>query len=53
MKYISYKHIKEFCADLKLLYTAVSEEQAIIEFDKIRLKWESKYPYAIKSWNNN
>lgn len=53
MKYVSYKDIKEFCADLKLLYTAVSEEQAIIEFDKIRLKWEAKYPYAIKSWDNN
>lgn len=53
MKYISYKDMKEFCADLKALYTAISEEQALVEFDKIRDKWAAKYPYAIKSWENN
>lgn len=53
MKYVSYKDVKHFCADLRSLYTAPSEEQALYELDKIKAKWESKYPFSIKSWEAN
>ncbi|WP_315115525.1 IS256 family transposase [Clostridium intestinale] len=52
-KYLSYKDLKAFNADLKLVYTAVSEELALAELDKVEEKWGDKYLIAIKSWRNN
>lgn len=53
LKYVSYKDSKAFCTDLRTLYTAPSEEQALYELDRIRDKWGSRYPFAIKSWESN
>ncbi len=52
-KYVVWKDKKEFTKDLKDIYTAPNKqaaEQALLTFD---LKWKSKYPYAIKSWQEN
>lgn len=52
-KYVNYKDRKEFCADMKAIYTASTEElalQALVELDE---KWGAKYAYAIKSWQDN
>lgn len=53
LKYVSYKDSKAFCADLKTLYTAPSEDQALYELERIRDKWGSRYPFAVKSWESN
>jgi putative transposase len=52
-KYVSYKHIKEFVADLKTVYTALTEEQAYENLIAFKEKWGTKYPSAIKSWEDN
>lgn len=52
-KFVNYKDRKQFCADMKLIYTSASEEiglEALVGFDK---KWGKKYGYAVKSWESN
>ncbi len=53
MKYIPYKDRKAFAKDLKAVYTAVNEDDAIKNLDIAKDKWYSKYPHAIDSWYNN
>ena len=52
-RYLSYKDIKEFNADLKLVYTAVNEDAALQALSSLDEKWGDKYLLAIKSWRNN
>lgn len=52
-RYVNYKDRKAFCADMKPIYKAVNEEDALeslVEFDE---KWGKKYPYAVKVWQSN
>jgi len=51
--YRSYKYLKPFVADLKLVYKAATEEGALHELDRFEAKWVSKYPNAVRSWRNN
>jgi len=53
IKYIPYKDKKEFCKDLKLVYTAPNEECALLELDNLESKWRDKYAISIASWRNN
>ena len=52
-KYVPYTDIKAFMVDLKQIYTAASEEEALIAFEVAGEKWRKKYPSAIKSWEQN
>lgn len=52
-RYVSYKDIKAFVADLKTIYTAVSEDEALENLLVAKEKWGAKYPAAIKSWETN
>ena len=52
-KYVSYKHIKEFVADLKLIYTSINEETAMERLIEFKEKWGREYPTAIRSWEEN
>ncbi|EJO5349587.1 IS256 family transposase [Clostridium botulinum] len=52
-KYVSYKDLKEFNADLKLVYTATTEEAALAQLERFEQKWGDKYLIAIRSWKNN
>ncbi len=52
-KYVSYKDLKRFTADLKPIYKAVSEEEGLRALDSFEQTWGKKYPLAIKSWRNN
>jgi len=52
-KFISYKDIKQFMADLKRVYQATTEEIALQELDMLEEKWGGKYPNSIASWRNN
>lgn len=52
-KYVSYKDLKQFTADLKPVYKAVSEEAGLAALDGFDEKWGGRYPLAVKSWRNN
>lgn len=53
LKYVASKDMKEFAADLKTIYQAVSEKLALEELDKVNEKWSENYPNAMKSWYTN
>lgn len=53
LQYVSYKNKKEVAADLKLIYQAVSEEEALAALADFDQKWGKLYPHIAKSWQNN
>lgn len=53
LKYVASKDQKEFMADLKPVYRADNEPQALDELTKLKEKWEKKYPMVINSWETN
>lgn len=52
-KYVSYKERKELCADLKRVYSAVTEEDGLDALAEFAEKWDSSYPMISKSWKDN
>ena len=53
LKYVSYKDKKEFASDLKSIYLAATEAQALENLDKVSEKWDEKYPNSMTSWHQN
>jgi len=52
-RYVSYKDVKQFTADLKPVYKAPTEEVALAALDEFEAKWGSKYALGVKSWRAN
>jgi len=52
-RYVVWKDKKEFTRDMKHIYTAPTKEAAKAALGDFKTKWDSKYSYAIKSWENN
>ena len=52
-RFVSYKHIKELMTDLKKVYQAVSEDEAMNSLISFKDKWGKIYPSCIKSWEDN
>lgn len=52
-KFVVWKDRKEFCKDLKKIYTAVNKQVAFDELQVFKKKWGNKYKYAITSWEEN
>jgi transposase-like protein len=52
-RFVSYKDIKPFMSDLKLVYQAATEDVALQQLDTLENKWGKKYPSSIRSWQNN
>ncbi|MBQ6907863.1 MAG: IS256 family transposase [Clostridia bacterium] len=52
-RYVSYKDIKQFTADLKPVYKAPTEEIALAALDEFEEKCGVKYPLGVKSWRVN
>jgi len=53
MKYIPHKDKKAFAKDLKAVYGALNEDVALENLISAKETWGSKYPNAIKSWEDN
>ena len=53
IKYISSKDSREFMADLKEVYKAVNEEQALKALESLEETWGEKYSIVTQSWLNN
>ena len=53
LKYVSYKHRKAVVSDLKPIYTASTEEEAVSSLEAFAEKWDEQYPHISKSWYAN
>ena len=52
-RFVSYKDIKALMADLKLVYTAVTEDDALNNLIRFKEKWSKSYPSCVKTWEDN
>ena len=52
-KFVSYKDLKKICADLKAVYSANSEEEALSALEDFGEKWNDKYPMIYQSWQRH
>ena len=52
-KYVSYKDLKAVCKDLKQIYSAVNEQEALEALDDLGKKWNAKYPMIQRSWETH
>ena len=53
LKYVADKDRKPFANDLKTIYQAPSEEQALESLERVTKTWPVKYPNSMKSWKQN
>lgn len=53
VKFVYYKDKKEFCNDLKTIYTAKNEKDGYNNLQKVKEKWKNKYPNSLKNWEEN
>jgi putative transposase len=52
-KFVSYKDLKEVCADLKKIYSAATEDAGRLALEDSGEKWKTKYPVIFKSWDSH
>ncbi|MEQ1554106.1 MAG: IS256 family transposase [Ferruginibacter sp.] len=52
-RYVVWKDKKAFSVDMKLIYDAPTKQAAKAALDDFKNNWNHKYPYAIKSWEEN
>jgi len=52
-KYVSWKERKAICIDLKLIYSATTEEGGLLALEDFAEKWDKKYPMIYRSWKDN
>lgn len=52
-RFVPWKDRKQFCADMRTVYTAPNEEAGLDALDAFEQKWGAKYPHSIKSWRAN
>ena len=50
LKFVSYKDFKKVTADLKKIYTAPTEDMALLALDEFAKIWDKTYPHIAKSW---
>ena len=53
LKYVADKDRKPFCADLKTIYQAATDEKALEALERVTEKWSEKDPNSMKSWHQN
>ena len=53
LKYVSWKDYKKVTADLREIYQATTEAQALKALEDFGVKWDSQYSQISKSWTNN
>jgi putative transposase len=53
LNYVSWKQRKEVAADLKMIYSAPTVEEAEYHLEQFEEKWNASHPTIGKSWRNN
>ena len=52
-KYVNWKDMKEVMADLKKVYEAINEDEAMNGLMEFKEKWAKNYPSCVRSWEEN
>ena len=52
-RYVSHKDIKELMVDLKAVYQAITEDEALSALKAFKDKWQESYPSCVRSWESN
>ena len=52
-RYVVWKDKKAFSKDMKCIYDAPTKQAAKAALEDFKNNWNHKYPYAIKSWEDN
>jgi putative transposase len=53
LSFVTYKDRKTVAADLKPIYQAATESEALQALEQFQIKWEKRYPMIAKSWRAN
>lgn len=53
VKYVPWKDYKPVTADLKRIYQAATEDEALLALDQFSERWDDKYPQISKSWRSH
>ena len=53
LRYVSYKDYKRVTADLKQIYRAATEGQALLALEQFATQWDEKYPKISQSWTSH
>ena len=53
LKYVTTRDKKALMADLKLIYTAATEQEALAALDAFEARWGQKYTMIVRSWRTN
>lgn len=53
VKFVYYKDMKPFCNDLKTIYTSKNEKEGYEQLQKVKEKWQNKYPTSLRNWEEN
>jgi putative transposase len=53
LAFVNWKDRKTVAADLKNIYTAATLDEAEYQFEVFREKYGKRYPYILKSWDEN
>lgn len=53
LSFVADKERKAVAADLKRIYQAVTETEALQALDRFQTQWDKKYPLIAKSWRAN
>jgi transposase-like protein len=53
LRYVSWKERKAVARDLKSIYKAATEKEALSSLDDFEKKWNKKYPHIAASWRKN
>lgn len=53
LRYLGYKHQREFIGDLKEVYRAPSRESAEVALEALETKWSVRSPLAVRGWREN
>lgn len=53
VKFVYYKDKKEFCNDLKTIYTSKNEKDGYNNLQQVKEKWKNKYPNSLRNWEEN
>ena len=52
-RYVSYKDIKALMSEMKKVYQAINEEEALNALLEFKVKWKDTYPSCVRSWEEN
>lgn len=50
VRFVPWKDRKQVCADLRAVYSAVHEKDALLALDAFNAQWGKRYPMVVKAW---